>query len=91
MAVDRLNEFDKTHPGYKKVIFVLSDGETNRGQDFEDVKSALEWAGIPIHTIAYELDSQHLKQMAALAEGAYIKSSASSASYRIGNLLNSEM
>lgn len=91
VAVDRLNEFDKTHPGYKKVIFVLSDGETNRGQDFEDVKSALEWAGIPIHTIAYELDSQHLKQMAALAEGAYIKSSASSASYRIGNLLNSEM
>jgi Ca-activated chloride channel family protein len=91
VAVDRLIEFDKTHPGYKKVIFVLSDGETNRGQDFVDVKPALEWAGIPIHTIAYELSSEHLKQMAALAEGAYIKSSASSASYRIGNLLNSEM
>ena len=91
VAVDRLIEFEKTHPGYKKVIFVLSDGETNRGQDFTDVKSALEWAGIPIHTIAYELSSEHLKKMAALAEGAYIKSSASSASYRIGNLLNSEM
>lgn len=91
VAVDRLIEFDKTHPGYKKVIFVLSDGETNRGQDFAEIKPALEWAGIPIHTIAYELSSEHLKQMAALAEGAYIKSSASSASYRIGNLLNSEM
>jgi Ca-activated chloride channel family protein len=91
VAVDRLNEFEKTHPGYKKVIFVLSDGETNRGQRFDNVKSVLEWSGIPIHTIAYELNSEHLKQMAALAEGAYIKSSASSASYRIGNLLNSEM
>jgi Ca-activated chloride channel family protein len=91
VAVDRLNAFEKTHPGYKKVIFVLSDGETNRGQNFEDIKSALEWSGIPIHTIAYELSSEHLKQMAALAEGAYIKSSANSASYRIGNLLNSEM
>ena len=91
VAVDRLNAFEKTHPGYKKVIFVLSDGETNRGQDFADVKVALEWSGIPIHTIAYELSSEHLKQMAALAEGAYIKSSSSSASYRIGNLLNSEM
>jgi Ca-activated chloride channel family protein len=91
VAVDRLNEFEKTHPGYKKVIFVLSDGETNRGQEFDDIKMALEWSGIPIHTIAYELSSEHLKQMAALAEGAYIKSSASSASYRIGNLLNSEM
>jgi Ca-activated chloride channel family protein len=91
VAVDRLNAFEKTHPGYKKVIFVLSDGETNRGQQFDDVKAALEWSGIPIHTIAYELSSEHLKQMAALAEGAYIKSSSSSASYRIGNLLNSEM
>ncbi len=91
VAADRLIEFGKKHPDYKKVIFVLSDGETNRGQEFSDVKEALEWAGIPIHTIAYELDSEHLKQMAALAEGAYIKSSASSASYRIGNLLNSEM
>ncbi len=91
VAVDRLIEFDKTHPGYKKIIFVLSDGETNRGQDFDDIKPVLEWAGVPIHSIAYELDSEHLKQMAALAEGAYIKSSARSASYRIGNLLNSEM
>ena len=91
VAVDRLNAFEKTHPGYKKVIFVLSDGDTNRGQDFADIKTALEWSGIPIHTIAYELSSEHLKQMAALAEGAYIKSSANSASYRIGNLLNSEM
>ena len=91
VAVDRLVEFGKTHPDYKKVIFVLSDGATNRGQDFEDIKPALEWAGVPIHSIAYELSSEHLKQMAALAEGAYIKSSANSASYRIGNLLNSEM
>ncbi len=91
VAADRLIEFGKKNPDYKKIIFVLSDGETNRGQSFDDVKEALEWAGIPIHTIAYELDSEHLKKMAALAEGAYIKSSASSASYRIGNLLNSEM
>ena len=91
VAVDRLVEFDKTHPDYKKIIFVLSDGETNRGQDFNDIKQALELAEIPIHCIAYELDSEYLKQMAALGEGAYIKSSARSASYRIGNLLNSEM
>lgn len=91
VAADRLIEFEKKNPGYKKIIFVLSDGETNRGQDFDDIKDALEWSGIPIHTIAYELSSEHLKQMAALAEGAYIKSSANSASYRIGNLLNSEM
>ena len=91
VAASRLIAFDAKNPGYKKVIFVLSDGETNRGHDFADVKKTLEWAGIPIHTIAYELESDELKEMASLAEGAYIQSSASSASYRIGNLLNAEM
>lgn len=51
----------------------------------------MEWVGIPIHSIAYELSSEHLKAMASLAEGAYIESSADSASFRIGNLLNAEM
>ena len=73
------------------MIFVLSDGETNKGLDYERIAKVMEWTGIPIHAIAYELSSDHLKAMASLAEGAYIESSAESASYRIGNLLNSEM
>ena len=91
VAAELLLEYGKTNPDHKKVIFLLSDGETNRGVDFTDVEKALEWSGIPIHSIAYELKSDHLKALAGLAEGAYIESSADSASYRIGNLLNSEM
>ena len=91
VAAELLLEFGKTHPDHKKVIFLLSDGETNRGTDFAEVEKALEWSGIPIHTIAYELSSNHLRSLAGLAEGAYIESSAGSAAYRIGNLLNSEM
>lgn len=91
VAADLLLEYGKTNPDHKKVIFLLSDGETNRGVDFTEVEKALEWSGIPIHSIAYELKSDHLKALAGLAEGAYIESSADSASYRIGNLLNSEM
>ncbi|MBX2825201.1 MAG: VWA domain-containing protein [Gammaproteobacteria bacterium] len=91
VAAHRLNEFGKDNPDYKKVIFLLSDGETNKGLEFDSVQDGLEWSGIPIHSIAYELKSSHLKGLAGLAEGAYIESSAGSASYRIGNLLNSEM
>ena len=91
VAAELLLEYGKTNPDHRKVIFLLSDGETNRGVDFTDVEKALEWSGIPIHSIAYELKSDHLKALASLAEGAYIESSADSASYRIGNLLNSEM
>ena len=91
VAAEQLLEFGKTNPDHKKIIFLLSDGETNRGLDYAAVEKALEWSGIPIHAIAYELKSDHLKSLASLAEGAYIESSAGSASYRIGNLLNSEM
>ncbi|MBX2885506.1 MAG: VWA domain-containing protein [Granulosicoccus sp.] len=91
VAANMLNEFAATNPDHKLVIFVLSDGETNRGIEFDAVSDALEWSGIPIHSIAYELSSDHLKALAGLAEGAYIESNARSASYRIGNLLNSEM
>ncbi len=91
VAANQLIEFGKQNPDHKLVIFLLSDGDTNKGMDFPSVRDALEWSGIPVHSIAYELSSAHLKELAGLAEGAYIESSAGSASYRIGNLLNSEM
>lgn len=90
-ATDLLLAFKKTHPDYKTVIFVLSDGETNTGVDFNTTQKLMEAAGIPIHTIAYELSSPALKDMASWAEGAYTESTTGSASFRIGNLLNSEM
>jgi len=91
VALNELNDYSKSNPDHKLVVFVLSDGETNKGLEYKKVVDIMQWTDIPIHTIAYELTSEHLKSMASLAEGAYIESSADSASYRIGNLLNSEM
>jgi Ca-activated chloride channel family protein len=91
VAVDQLEQFAKQHPEYKKVIFLLSDGETNVGLDFNSIQALVEGVGIPIHSIAYELKSDHLKSLSGLAEGAYIESTTGNASYRIGNLLNAEM
>ncbi|HPE60999.1 MAG: VWA domain-containing protein [Thiothrix sp.] len=91
VAANLLLDYGRQHPDAKKVIFLLSDGETNRGLDFPEVEKPLEFSGIPIHAIGYEVSSDHLRALSSLAEGAYIESSAGSASYRIGNLLNSEM
>lgn len=91
VAANMLLDFKKENPDHKLVLFVLSDGKTNRGLEFDAVEQTLEYAGIPIHAIAYEISSEHLKALATLSEGAYIESSTGSASYRIGNLLNSEM
>jgi len=91
VAANLLLEYGKKNPDNKLIIFVLSDGERNRGHTFDDVTDMLEWSGIPVHSIAYEVTSDELRQLSSLAEGAYIESKAESASYRIGNLLNSEM
>ncbi len=91
VAANLLAEFRKQNPDHKLLIFVLSDGERNRGMDLKSVQDSLEWSGIPIHSIAYEVTSDEMRQLSSLAEGAYVESSASSAAYRIGNLLNSEM
>jgi len=91
VALDELVNYGQGNPDHKLVAFVLSDGETNKGFDFSEIKSIIEFTGIPVHAIAYELKSDHLKEMAGLVEAAYIESSSESASYRIGNLLNAEM
>jgi len=91
VATEMLNQYAQSHPDHKLIVFVLSDGERNRGLELSDVQDALEWSGIPVHSIAYDIQSDELRALSRLAEGAYIESSSTSASYRIGNLLNSEM
>lgn len=91
VAANLLNTFKQTHPDYKTIIFVLSDGDTNIGLDLETIQPLMQAVGIPIHTIAYELSSPALQAMARWAEGSYTESTTGSASYRIGNLLNAEM
>lgn len=91
VAANLLIDFGKQNPDHKLILFVLSDGERNRGHALDDVTGMMEWSGIPVHSIAYEVTSDELRQLSSLAEGAYIESKAESASYRIGNLLNSEM
>ena len=95
VAARLLYGFLENHPEHKPVIFVLSDGQRNEGRSFEDVEAWLTLSGMPVHTIAYEIDeaaaAEELRALARLAEGAYVESSTESASYRIGNLLNAEM
>ncbi len=91
VAAKLLADYALDYPDHKLIIFVLSDGERNRGYALNDVQDLLEWSGIPVHSIAYDIQSEELAALSRLAEGAYIESSSTSASYRIGNLLNSEM
>ena len=63
-----------------------------KGQDWLEIVAA-QW-NVNFDNKALDFmstQSEHLKALASLAEGAYIESSTGSAAYRIGNLLNAEM
>ena len=78
-------------PQIKPVLFVLTDGDTNRGFDFAASAEVFEGLGIPIYTIGYEAKIDQLKQLSSLVEAASLNAGEGEIEYKIGALLNAEM
>lgn len=87
MIEDKLAEV----PGAKPMLFVLSDGETNRGFDLADVRGILQSLRIPVYTIGYNADLAALKQISEISEAASIDASTSDVAYQLKNLFNANM
>lgn len=79
------------NPSIKPVLFVLTDGETNRGFDFDTAAAPIEGLGIPVYTIGYEANIDQLKKLSSLVEAASLNAGESEIEYKIGALLNAEM
>jgi len=79
------------NPGIKPVLFVLTDGDTNRGFDYDASAEAFEGLGIPIYTIGYEAKIDQLKRLSSLVEAASLNAGEGEIEYKIGALLNAEM
>ena len=79
------------NPGIKPVLFVLTDGDTNRGYDFAATSAVFEGLGIPIYTIGYEARIDELKRLSSLVEAASLNANEGEIEYKIGALLNSQM
>ena len=47
VALNELSEYSKSNPDHKLVVFVLSDGETNKGLEYGDVVEIMQWTDIP--------------------------------------------
>ncbi len=78
-------------PSVKPVLFVLTDGDTNRGFDFNASAPVFEGLGIPIYTIGYEAKIDQLKKLSSLVEAASLNAGEGEIEYKIGALLNAEM
>lgn len=91
VSLKLLIDVRQQNPGGKYMLFVLTDGETNRGMELSRVARVIEGIGIPVYTIGYAKNIDELKRLSTLVEAASINANEGDVAYKIGNLLNAQM
>lgn len=91
VAANMLMEEKATNPDAKLMLFVLTDGETNRGYSFNDVDEMMEALKIPIYTIGYDADVDVLENLSNINEAASINADTEDVIYKLQNLFNAQM
>ena len=79
------------NPNAKYMMFVLTDGETNKGSSLKDARPMIEGLKIPIYTIGYEADISVLQAISSINEAASINADADDVVYKIQSLFNAEI
>ena len=79
------------YPDAKLMMFVLSDGETNRGYSLKDIQNPIDALNIPIYTIGYNADLPALESISAINEAASINADSDDVIYKLKNLFNSSL
>lgn len=76
----------------KKLIIVLSDGQTGSGYSLRTVKSLLDATEVPIYTIGYgsNADEAELKEIAGINNGTYIKATTDNIGYLMKTIFEAE-
>ncbi|WP_417040790.1 VWA domain-containing protein [Cylindrospermopsis raciborskii] len=69
VALSELVQQKKTNPNGKFYLLLLTDGQTNQGFNFEEVKEIIQYSGVRVYPIAYgEVNEAELNAIAALRE-----------------------
>ena len=91
VATDMLLAAKEQYPDAKLMMFVLSDGETNRGYSLKDIQESIDALNIPIYTIGYNADIPALESISAINEAASINADSDDVIYKLKNLFNSSL
>lgn len=91
VATDMLQKAQEQYPEAKTMMFVLSDGQSNRGLSLSDVSNVLESLKIPVYTIGYNADIDALGKISAINEAASINADSDDVVYKLKNLFNSSL
>lgn len=91
VAMKMIQDQRAADPNLRPIIFVLSDGETNRGHSLDDIRGIVEDSGIPIYTIGYNANIPALQAISSVNEAASINADTDDVVYKLRNLFNAEM
>ncbi len=91
VAERMLVQAQEKNPNTRLMLFVLTDGESNRGHKYEDIEEITKGLKIPIYTIGYNADIDILKQVSNINEAATMNAETDNIIYRLQSLFNSQM
>ncbi len=91
VATKMLMEEKEKNPNSKLMLFVLSDGDTNRGHSFDDIDNMMEVLKIPVYTIGYNANIKVLQNLSNINEAASINADTDDVVYKLQNLFNAQM
>lgn len=91
VAADLVQKQLEEVPNGKPMIFVLSDGDTNRGYSLNEIRSPMQSLRIPIYTVGYNANIDALKEISSINEAASINASTDDVTYQLKNLFNANM
>jgi Ca-activated chloride channel family protein len=91
VALSMLAEEQKKQPNLKPMLFVLTDGETNRGLSFDNMRGVIEGMNVPVFTIGYEADIAELQRLSSIVEAASLQADTEDIAYKLATIFNAEM
>ena len=91
VAEKMLVDAQQQNPNTKLILFVLTDGETNRGYSFDDIKGITMDLRIPIYTIGYNADIDVLKQISDINEATTMNAETDNVIFKLESLFNAQM
>ena len=90
-AQKMLMDAKANNPNTKLMLFVLTDGETNRGYGFDDIENMTRGIKIPVYTIGYNANIEVLKKLSDINEAATMNADSDNVIYRLESLFNAQM
>ena len=92
VALDMLSKKAEEVPDAKLMLFVLSDGEQNRGYSLGRITDIVGGMKVPVYTIGYNLsDSEELRRLSEVNEAALINAQTDDIVNQLRNLFNVQL